>query len=125
MGHALGAIGHVHHGRAVGLCMRVALSWNAEAGPARHAAVAAAMGVATDGRSEAAVIAELQPAYDRFLRSVGLAISLGKDGLSVTDAPRLAEATMAPENKSMRDSNIREIKLSDALRLAESVLSAA
>ena len=125
MGHALGAIGHVHHGRAVGLCLRAALDWNAAAGPARHAAVAAAMGVSTDGRNEAAVIADLQPAYDQFLRSVGLAISLGKDGLSVSDAPRLAEATMAPENKAMRDSNIREIKPADALRLAELVLSAA
>jgi alcohol dehydrogenase len=125
MGHALGAIGHVHHGRAVGLCLRAALAWNAEAGPARHAAVAAAMGVPTDGRSEAAVIADLEPAYDRFLRSVGLTISLGNDGLSVSDAPRLADATMAVENKAMRDSNIREIKPADALRLAELVLSAA
>ena len=125
LGHALGAIGHVHHGRAVGLCLRVALGWNAEAGPARHAAVAAAMGVPTDGRSEAAIIADLQPAYDHFLRSVGLAISLSKDGLSAADAPRLADITMAPENKSMRDSNIREIGRADALRLAEAVLSAA
>jgi alcohol dehydrogenase class IV len=125
MGHALGAIGHVHHGRAVGLCLRAALAWNAEAGPARHAAVAAALGVPTEGRSAEAVIANLQPAYDRFLRSVGLAISLAKDGLTAADATRLAEATMAPENKSMRDSNIREIKPADALRLAEVVLSAA
>jgi hypothetical protein len=32
---------------------------------------------------------------------------------------------MAPENKSMRDSNIREIGRADALRLAEAVLGAA
>jgi len=83
------------------------------------------MGVSIDGRSESAVIADLQPAYDRFLRSVGLAISLSKDGLSAADAPRLADITMAPENKSMRDSNVREIARSDALRLAEAVLSAA
>jgi hypothetical protein len=72
-----------------------------------------------------AVVADLQPAYDHFLRSVGLAISLSKDGLSVADASRLADITMAPENKSMRDSNIREIARADALRLAEAVLSAA
>jgi alcohol dehydrogenase class IV len=125
MGHALGAIGHVHHGRAVGLCLRAALGWNAEAGPARHAAVAAALGVPAEGRSEAAVIADLPPAFDRFLREVGLPISLAKDGLGAADAPRLAAATMAPENKAMRDSNIREIAPADALRLAEAVLSAA
>jgi hypothetical protein len=83
------------------------------------------MGVPTDGRGEAAIIADLQPAYDQFLRSVGLVISLSKDGLSAADAPRLADITMAPENKSMRDANIREIARADALRLAEAVLGAA
>ena len=125
MGHALGAIGHVHHGRAVGLCLRAAIAWNAEVSPARHALVAQAMGVPTEGRKEADVVAELGPAYDRFVRSVGLAVSLGKDGLCGGDADRLATATMAPENKSMRDSNIREIKIEDARRIAEVVLTAA
>jgi len=125
MGHALGAIGHVHHGRAVGLCLRAAIAWNAEVSPARHALVAQAMGVPTEGRKEADIVADLGPAYDRFVRSVGLAVSLGKDGLCGGDADRLATATMAPENKSMRDSNIREIKIEDARRIAEVVLTAA
>jgi alcohol dehydrogenase len=125
MGHALGAIGHVHHGRAVGLCLRAAIAWNAEVSPVRHALVAQALGVPTEGRKEADVVAELGPAYDRFVRSVGLAVSLGKDGLGAGDVERLATATMAPENKSMRDSNIREIKPEDAKRIAEVVLTAA
>jgi alcohol dehydrogenase class IV len=125
MGHALGAIGHVHHGRAVGLCLRAAIGWNAEASPARHAAVATAMGVPSEGRAEAAVVADLAPRFDSFVRSVGLAVSLAKDGLSTADTQRLAAATMAPENKAMRDSNIREIKPGDAERIAGIVLSAA
>ena len=125
MGHALGAIGHVHHGRAVGLCLRAAIAWNAEVSPARHALVAQAMGVPTEGRSEKDVVADLGPAYDRFVRAVGLAVSLGKDGLGAGDVQRLATATMAPENKSMRDSNIREIKPEDAARIAQVVLTAA
>jgi alcohol dehydrogenase class IV len=125
MGHALGAIGHVHHGRAVGLCLRAAIAWNAEASPARHALVAQAMGVRTEGRKERDVVADLGPAYDAFVRSVGLAVSLAKDGLGAGDMKRLAAATMAPENKSMRDSNIREIKPEDAERIAQVVLTAA
>lgn len=125
MGHALGAIGHVHHGRAVGLCLRAALGWNAEADPARHARVAQALGVPAEGRTEADVAADLAPAFDRFVRAVGLAVSLAKDGLGGADAERLAAATMAPENKSMRDSNIREITPADARRIAEIVLTAA
>lgn len=125
MGHALGAIGHVHHGRAVGLCLRAALDWNAEAAPERHALVAGAMGVPTEGRSIEAVARDLPAAFDRFLREVGLPISLGGDGLSAADAARLATVTMAPENKSMRDSNIREILPEDAQRIAGKVLTAA
>jgi alcohol dehydrogenase class IV len=124
MGHALGAIGHVHHGRAVGLCLRAA-AWNAEVSPARHALVAQAMGVRSEGRKEQDVVADLGPAYDAFVRSVGLAVSLAKDGLGAGDVKRLAAATMAPENKSMRDSNIREIKPEDAERIARVVLTAA
>lgn len=125
MGHALGAIGHVHHGRAVGLCLRAALAWNAEADPVRHAAVAAALGVPAEGREPAAVAADLADAYDRFLRAVGLPISLAADGLSAADAPRLAAVTMAPENKPMRDANARPVTEADAARIAEQVLTAA
>ena len=125
MGHALGAIGHVHHGRAVGLCLRAAIAWNAEVSSGRHALVAQAMGVPAEGRKEQDVVADLGPAYDRFVRSVGLAVSLAKDGLGASDTKRLAEATMAPENKAMRDSNIREIRPEDAARIAAVVLTAA
>jgi hypothetical protein len=71
------------------------------------------------------VARDLPAAFDAFLRAVGLPISLGADGLSDLDAARLAEVTMAPENKAMRDANIREILPDDAKRLAGKVLSAA
>jgi alcohol dehydrogenase class IV len=125
LGHALGAIGHVHHGRAVGLCLRAAIAWNAEVSPARHARVAQAMGVPTEGRGDAAIVADLAPAYDAFVRSVGLTVSLAGDGLGAADTARLAAAAMAPENKSMRDSNIREIRYEDAERIGRIVLTAA
>lgn len=125
LGHALGALGHVHHGRAVGLSLRAALAWNAEAAPERHAVVATAMGVPSEGRKDADILKELGPRFDSFIRSVGLAVSLAKDGLAPKDSERLAALTMAPENKSMRDSNCRQITAADALTLSQAVLSAA
>lgn len=125
IGHALGAIGHVHHGRAVGLSLRAALAWNAEAAVERHAQVAQAMGVPSEGRPPKDVAADLAPAFDRFLRDVRLRISLSEDGLSAADTERLAVTTMAPENKAMRDSNIREITLEDARHFAKVILTAA
>jgi alcohol dehydrogenase class IV len=125
IGHALGAIGHVHHGRAVGLSLRAALAWNAEAGVERHAAVARAMGVASERRAVKDVAKDLAPAFDKFLRDVRLKIALSDDGLSGADTERLATTTMAPENKAMRDSNIREITLDDARHFAKVILTAA
>ncbi len=125
LGHALGALGHVHHGRAVGLSLRAALAWNAEAAPERHAVVASAMGVPSERRKAADILKELGPRFDGFIRSVGLAVSLAKDGLAPKDSERLAALTMAPENKAMRDSNCRPITAADALTLSQAVLSAA
>jgi alcohol dehydrogenase class IV len=125
LGHALGALGHVHHGRAVGLSLRAALAWNAEAEPARHASVATALGVASEGRKQKDILADLSPRFDAFVRSTGLAVSLSKDGLSAKDSERLASLMMAPENKAMRDSNCRTITAADALTLSQAVLSAA
>ncbi|HET6619344.1 MAG TPA: iron-containing alcohol dehydrogenase [Dongiaceae bacterium] len=125
IGHALGAIGHVHHGRAVGLCLRAAIGWNAEAGIERHAQVAQAMGVPCEGRATKDVAKDLAPAFDKFLRDVRLKIALADDGLSAADAERLATTTMAPENKAMRDSNIREITLENARHFANVILTAA
>jgi alcohol dehydrogenase class IV len=125
IGHALGAIGHVHHGRAVGLSLRAAIGWNAEAGIERHAQVAQAMGVPSEGRSAKDVAKDLAPAFDKFLRNVRLKISLAGESLSTADADRLATTTMAPENKAMRDSNIREVTLEDARHFAKVILTAA
>ncbi|HEY1383715.1 MAG TPA: iron-containing alcohol dehydrogenase [Dongiaceae bacterium] len=125
IGHALGAVGHVHHGRAVGLSLRAAIGWNAEAGTERHAEVAQAMGVPSEGRAAKDVAKDLAPTFDAFLREVRLKISLSGEGLSVTNVDQLATTTMAPENKAMRDSNIREITLDDARHFANVILTAA
>lgn len=87
--------------------------------------MATALGVPSEGRRPADVLNELAPRFDSFIRSVGLAVSLAKDGLSQKDSERLAALTMAPENKSMRDSNCRPITAADALTLSQTVLSAA
>lgn len=122
MGHALGALGGVHHGRAVGLCLNAALAWNAEAAPARHAPVARALGADCDGLDDGSAAALAAPAFDALLRACGLPLSLA--GLAI-DAATLAALTMAPENAPMRNANCREVTKQDALDIARRVLSAA
>ncbi|MCH7555027.1 MAG: iron-containing alcohol dehydrogenase [Proteobacteria bacterium] len=121
MGHALGVLGGVHHGHAVGLCLNAALAWNAEAAPARHAAVARALGAPCDGLDDEDAAALAAPAFDALLRGSGLSLSLADLAL---DAADLAALTMAPENAPMRDANCREVTKQDALDIALRVLGA-
>lgn len=124
IGHALGTVGRVHHGRAVGLSLRVALPGNAKAGPARHALVAEAFGIARVGRSDEAMAHALAVAYDGFLREVGLEISLKDDGLGPDDTERLTRETLEPENRPMLKVNVRELSDKDVQALCHAVLAA-
>jgi len=125
MGHAIGAIAGVHHGRAVGLCLNAALAWNAPSNPARYAAVARALGAPCDGLDDKAAAALAAPAYERILRAVGVEISLAGDGLTPADAERVAALTLAEENLPMCKSNSREVTPESARELAGRLLAAA
>ena len=121
MGHALGVLGGVHHGHAVGLCLNAALAWNAEAAPARHAAVARALGAPCDGLDDEDAAALAAPAFNALLRGSGLSLSLADLAI---DAADLAALAMAPENAPMREANCREVTNQDALDIARRVLGA-
>ncbi len=121
MGHALGVLGGVHHGHAVGLCLNAALAWNADAAPARHAAVARALGAPCDGLGDEEAAALSSVAYGKFLESSGLSLSPADKSI---DADELAALTMASENAPMRDANCREVTKQDALEIARRVLAA-
>jgi alcohol dehydrogenase class IV len=114
----------VPHGRAVGLGLRAALGWNAEAAPAPHAAVADAFGVAQapDASDEARALA-LATAFDDFLRQVGMDLDLAGDGLAARDADRVAEAILRPENSPMLASNCRSVDAAGAARLSRNLFA--
>ena len=123
LGHAIGALGHVHHGRAVALSLRAALPGNAAAWPKEHASVARAFGL--NGAGGDALAEALPGAFDAFLREVGVEISLADHGLGPGDAERLAAETLKPENRPMLDATCRELGEAEVRVLAREVLSAA
>ena len=125
LGHALAVVGKVHHGRAVGISLRVALPGNCQAAPERHALVAEAMGIERGHRSDADLAAALPAVYDAFLREVGLEISLASNGLSTADTDRLAETAQKPENQPMIKVNARPLEPADIRALSQAVLEAA
>jgi alcohol dehydrogenase class IV len=98
IGHAMGTLAHVHHGRAVALALAAALEANQEEAPRAHAEVAAAMGVLPK---------DLVTAYDRLLDEVEIGRDLSDVGLSVEQTDALFATTLAPENLPMLQANCR------------------
>ncbi|HLH49046.1 MAG TPA: iron-containing alcohol dehydrogenase [Roseiarcus sp.] len=116
LGHAMGSLRPIHHGRAVGIAMLASLPWNIEANDA-FAACAADLG---GEPSSAGFIA----AYEKLLRATGMKLSLAEEFAGVSPA-ELAEQTARPENSAMRASNKRESSQADLLKLAKAVLTVA
>lgn len=111
IGHALGSLAPVPHGRAVAIGMAATLAWNVEAHPGVYGPVAEAMGVA--GGAD-----ELPAAFLHFVRGVGI-------DLRVADvkAEALARQMAQPENAAMLASNRRAVAPADLLRHAEAALA--
>ncbi|SMF44414.1 Alcohol dehydrogenase, class IV [Tistlia consotensis] len=101
IGHALGALGHVHHGRAVGLCLGVALADNAAAAWDAHRDVAIALGLT---REQDWTPGRLSAAYDALVDRVGLDRRLVHPRL---DPGSLLAETLKPENRPMLAANCR------------------
>ncbi|MGV1681698.1 iron-containing alcohol dehydrogenase [Sphingopyxis sp. NJF-3] len=113
IGHALGSLAAVPHGRAVAIGMCASLAWNVEAVPDVYAPVADAMGVAGGPK-------KLPEFFEAFVRQVGVDLS------ALNVAPHdLAEQMARPENAAMLASNRREALKSDLAYLAQSALSLA
>jgi alcohol dehydrogenase class IV len=116
LGHAMGSLRPIHHGRAVGIAMLASLPWNIEGNDA-FAACARDLGSEPTG---AGFIA----AYEKLLRATGMKLSLADEFKGVS-AAELAAQTERPENAAMRASNKRTSNEADLLKLAQAVLAVA
>jgi alcohol dehydrogenase class IV len=116
LGHAMGSLRQIHHGRAVGIAMLASLPWNVEDNGA-FAACAVDLGGEPSG---AGFIA----AYEKLLRATGMKLSLAEEFKGVS-AAELAAQTARPENSAMRASNKRASNEADLLKLAQAVLAVA
>jgi alcohol dehydrogenase len=117
IGHAMGSLRKIHHGRAVGVAMLASLPWNVEGDDGRWSACATAMGAKPSA-------AGFVDAYERLLRRSGVAISVAGEFAGISPEV-LAQQMSRPENASMRDSNLRATSLADLRYLAARVLAQA
>jgi alcohol dehydrogenase class IV len=109
IGHALGTIADIPHGRAVAIAMDAIMEWNAEALPEAFDLVAEALGA----QNAAA-------AFRRLIEQTGLERSLTDHNI---DPKMLAEVMMSEDNQAMIENNGRPISPEDALELARRTLS--
>ena len=116
IGHALGSLRPVHHGRAVGLAMLASLPWNAKGDDGRYSACAGALG----GKAKASALID---GFERLLRGSGVKVSLAEECAGL--APEmLAAQMMRPENAAMREVNWRSSSDADLHMLAAATLGA-
>lgn len=111
IGHALGSLRPIHHGRAVGIAMLATLDWNVADDDGRFAAAAEALGADS-----------LPAGFERLLREAGVKVGLGGEGYDDLTPEHLAAQMARPENASMRASNRRPVGDDDLLDFARRVL---
>jgi alcohol dehydrogenase class IV len=114
IGHAMGTLAQVHHGRAVALALAAALEANQEAAPRAHAEVATAMGVLPK---------DLVTTYERLLDEVEIGRDLSDVGLGIEQTDELYATILAPENQPMLQANCRHFTEDELREMIGAVLA--
>ncbi|MGD9236047.1 MAG: iron-containing alcohol dehydrogenase [Desulfobacterales bacterium] len=123
IGHALGTIAGIHHGRAVALALDVIFPKNATTAINIHAEIAAALGVQVDKTAAAQTAKMGAQAFGGFIRRTGIELSLKPDGLSPKDVGRLVDAIYSEENLPMIENNCYSANESAISEFARQLLS--
>jgi alcohol dehydrogenase class IV len=123
IGHALGTVAGIHHGRAAALALDVVFLKNAEAAPDIHSQIALALGVQADKAPVEKHAKMGAQAFSNFIRHTGIEMSLKPDGLTRNDLNRLVEAIHSDENTPMRENNCYTASAADIRNFARQLLS--
>ena len=123
IGHALGTIAGIHHGRAVALALDVIFPKNATTAIEIHAEIAAQLGDQVI-KTPAVEMAKMGAhAFSDFIRRTGIELSLMPDGLSRNDLKRLVDVIHSQENLPMLENNCYTASKADIDDFARLLLS--
>ena len=123
IGHALGTIAGIHHGRAVALALDVIFEKNASTAVEAHAEIATALGVPSNTAPPEVLAERGAEAFGDFIRRTGISISLKPDGINDDDVERLVEIIHSPENTPMSKNNCYIASEEDIRFFARQLLS--
>ncbi|OLS38244.1 hypothetical protein BTR22_07065 [Alkalihalophilus pseudofirmus] len=123
IGHALGTLGRIHHGRAVSIALKATYDWNVEESVSIHAEIARALGVREDGLSDLELARAGGVEFSRLIHLSGLNVNLQDDELSIADVDRFIEIILSPENTPMRLNNCRLATVDEIGLFASNILN--
>jgi alcohol dehydrogenase class IV len=123
IGHALGTVAGIHHGRAAALALDIVFLKNAEAAPDIHSEIALALGVQADKAPVATHAKMGAKTFSDFIRRTGIEISLKPDGLTRNDLNRLVDTIQSNENTPMCENNCYTASAADIRDFARQLLS--
>jgi alcohol dehydrogenase class IV len=123
IGHAMGTVAGIHHGRAAALALDVVFLKNAEAAPDIHSEIALALGVQADNAPVATRAKMGAKIFSDLIRRTGIEISLKPDGLTRNDLNRLVDAIQSNENTPMCENNCYTASAADIRDFALQLLS--
>lgn len=123
IGHALGTIGRIHHGRAVAIALNDTYAWNAEEAVSIHAKIAKAMGVDEPGLTKKELALAGAAEYTRLVKVSGLKLSLEEDGLTKENMDQLVQTMQSEENAPMLNNNCRFASEEDLQQFATNILA--
>ena len=123
IGHALGTVAGIHHGRAAALALNVVFIKNAEAAADIHSAIALALGVQADNAPVDKHAKMGARAFADFIRRTAIELSLKPDGLTPNDLNRLVDAIHSNENTPMLDNNCFSASEADICDFARQLIS--
>lgn len=119
LSYGLGGKFHISHGLANAMLLPAVLRFNLEANPARHAAVAMAMGIqyTTDDTTTALLGIEK---IEVLCKNCGIPENLQEVGVSATDIEELADIAMGVTR--LLKNNPRALTKTDAIKIYQSLL---
>lgn len=123
IGHALGTVGKIHHGRAVSIALHAVYDWNIEGAVELYAEVAKALGVKKAFSTKEELAYAGAEEFKRLVAVSGLNLAIGdRDELSV-NISNFVDVMLSVENEPMRVNNARFASEEDLQQFAHAIIS--
>ncbi|MFM1651333.1 iron-containing alcohol dehydrogenase [Brevibacillus sp. B_LB10_24] len=123
IGHALGTLARVHHGRAVSIALNAVYHWNVAGNISVHADIARALGVNGTGMSEDELALAGAAKFGELITSSKLKTSLEDEGITTAEIERFVDIMLSAENEPMLNNNCRLATHEDLNRFALQILA--